>query len=52
LRGRRGVTVADGLTCGVHPAMDLAHSLAFSLSVMPKNRRRTSIAADSSPSVS
>ncbi len=36
----------------VHPEMVLAHARAFALSMTPRNRRRNSIAADSSPSSS
>ena len=36
---------------GIHPAMLRAHARAFVLSVIPGNRRRNSIAADSSPSL-
>jgi hypothetical protein len=35
---------------GVHPAMLRACARAFALSVIPENRRRNSVAADSSPS--
>ena len=48
--GRSGVTVAAGAGCGVQPAMDLAHCRAAALLLMPGKRRRSSIAADSSPS--
>jgi hypothetical protein len=44
--------VRGGWAGGVHSAMVLAHCRALSLSVIPGNRRRTSIAADSSPSCS
>jgi hypothetical protein len=51
LRGNRGVTVLRAGS-GVQPAMVLAHARAFMLSMTPGNRRRNSIAADSSPSSS
>jgi len=37
-----------GAGSGFHPAMVRAHARAFALSVTPGNRRRNSIAADSS----
>ena len=43
------VTEAAGEGGGVHPAIVRAHSLALALSVMPGNRRRSSMAAESSP---
>jgi hypothetical protein len=46
LRDRRG---ALGTGSGRQLAMDRAHRLAFSLSVMPGNSRRTSMAAENSP---
>jgi hypothetical protein len=49
LRDRRGA-LGTGTGSGRQLAMDRAHRLAFSLSVMPGNSRRTSMAADSSPS--
>ena len=61
--GDRGIVVAfacaikrDRVTgrgwtgTGVHPAMLRAHARAFALSVTLGNRRRSSIAADNSPS--
>jgi hypothetical protein len=45
LRRRSVVTMPAETGCGVHPAMLLAHSRAFVLSMMP-GRRRSSIAAD------
>jgi osmotically inducible lipoprotein OsmB len=46
---RRGVTLGAGTGSGVHEAMDRAQARAFSLSMMPGNRRRSSMAAESSP---
>jgi hypothetical protein len=45
------VTVHGSTGCGVHPTIVRAHARAFALSVIPGNRRRNSIAADSSPSM-
>ena len=47
---RRGTTGRSG--SGNHSAILPACSRAFALSVMPENRRRSSVAADSSPSCS
>jgi hypothetical protein len=44
------VTVSSRSGGGVHPAMVLAQARALALSPRPGNRRRSSIAADSSPS--
>ena len=52
LRGRNCTTLAGGAGNGVHPAIDRAHSRALVLSMMPGNRRRNSMAAESSPSCS
>jgi hypothetical protein len=49
-RGRRRTTVAGSGDNGRHPAMDLTHSRALALSVIPGNRRRSSTAANNSPS--
>jgi hypothetical protein len=49
LRGRSGIT-EDAAGSGVHPAIVRAHARAFALSVIPGKRRRSSIAADNSPS--
>jgi hypothetical protein len=46
LRRRR---VSAGTGSGVHEAMDRAKVRAFSLSMMPGNRRRSSMAVESSP---
>jgi hypothetical protein len=46
---RRGVTLGVGTGSGVHEAMDRAQARAFSLSMMPGNRRRSSMAAENSP---
>jgi hypothetical protein len=51
-RGRRRTTLAGSGGNGVQPAIDLAHSRALVLSGMPGNRRRSSMAADNSPSCS
>jgi hypothetical protein len=48
--GCKGITVAVGTGGGCQPAMVRACCRAFSLSVMPGKRWRSSIAADSSPS--
>ena len=50
LRGRSGVTEAGVAERGVHPAIVRTQARALALSVMPGKRRRSSIAADSSPS--
>ena len=50
LRGRSRVTGRGCSGSGVHPAMVRAQARAFALSTIPGNRRRNSIAADSSPS--
>jgi hypothetical protein len=50
--GRSRTTFAGIGDCGFHPAIDLTHSRALALSEMPGNRRRNSMAADSSPSCS
>jgi hypothetical protein len=50
LPGRNRVTGRVGAGSGVQPAIVRAQIRAFSLSAMPGNRRRNSIAADSSPS--
>ncbi|MGD0110183.1 MAG: hypothetical protein ABSC06_40150 [Rhodopila sp.] len=50
--GRNRTTLAGGLGSGVQPEMLRAHSRALALSAMPGNSRRSSTAADSSPSCS
>ncbi len=45
----RRVTLGAGTGSGVHQAMDRAQARAFSLSMMPGNRRRSSMAAEISP---
>ena len=47
---RSRVTEHGGFGSGVHPVMVRAHARAFALSVIPGNRRRNSMAADTSPS--
>jgi hypothetical protein len=49
-RGRSRITEHGGDGRGFHPAMVRTCARAFALSVMPGNRRRSSMAADSSPS--
>ena len=48
--GRSRITEDGGDGSGFHPAMVRTCARAFALSVIPGNRRRSSIAADSSPS--
>ena len=52
MRGRSRVTGRSWGGNGFQPAMLRAHARASVLSVIPGNRRRNSIAADSSPSLS
>ena len=49
-RGCSRITEHGGDGSGFHPAMVRTCARAFALSVIPGNRRRSSIAADSSPS--
>jgi hypothetical protein len=48
LPGRSRVTVEAGMGRGFQPAMARSYSSAFAVSVIPGNRRRNSMAADSS----
>jgi hypothetical protein len=50
--GRKRVIRQAAAGSGFQPAMVRAHSRASTLSVIPGNRRRSSMAADSSPSFS
>src|SRR5208337_4630877 len=50
LPGRSRVTEHGGAGGGFHPAMVRAQARTFALSVIPGNRRRSSMAADNSPS--
>ena len=49
LRGCSRITEHGGDGSGFHPAMVRACARAFALSMIPGNRRRSSIAADGSP---
>jgi hypothetical protein len=43
------MTLAGAAGSGVHPAIFRAHFRALAMSLMPENRRRSSMAAESSP---